>query len=193
MKFLRRSANKSAPRPAAPLALYGLMAEFDGPDELLAAAEKAHSAGYQRMDAFSPFPIEELAEAVGFKHTRLPLVVLIGGLTGAASGFLLQWYTQVVDYPVVVFGRPPLPWPAYIPITFELGILFAAFAAVFGMVLMNGLPMPYHPVFNAPRFERASQDGFFLCIEAADPKFDRNGTQRFLESLNARAVSEVQQ
>jgi hypothetical protein len=193
MKFFQRAQQAALPAtPAAPPMLYGLMAEFTGPDELLAAAQKAHKAGFQRTDAFSPFPIEELADALGHHKDWLPTVVLAGGLTGAAAGFFLQWYTQVVEYPLVVFGRPPFPWPAYIPITFECGILGAAFSAVFGMVLMNGLPLPYHPVFNAPRFERASQDGFFLLIEATDPKFDLNRTRQYLESLGARAVNEVQ-
>jgi hypothetical protein len=181
--------------PKAPAAVqagtYGLMAEFETADELLAAARRAHAEGYTKMDAYSPFPIEELAEAVGFHHTRLPLVVLICGITGALTGFLLQTYSFTVDYPLNVQGRPFFSWPAFVPITFELMILFSAFGAVFGMILMNGLPLPYHPVFNAPRFDRASQDGFFLCIEATDPKFDIAKTRSFLEGLKARAVSEV--
>lgn len=195
MNLFGRTRNNppAAPRPAAPSALYGLAAEFDGPNELLSAARKVKKAGYQRIDAFSPFPIHELDEAVGFKGTKLPLVVLLGGVTGAVLGFLFQWYTQVIEYPLVVFGRPPFPWPAFIPITFECGILGAAFAAVIGMVLMNGLPLPYHPMFGAQNFDRASQDAFFLCIEANDPKFDRNKTQQLLQSLNPRAISEVQQ
>ena len=194
-RFRRNRAPQAPaiPRAAVPAPLYGLIAEFGDADELLHAAEAAQHAGFTRMDAYSPFPIEELAEAVGFKKTYLPAVVLVGGLTGAATGFGLQWLTQVVDYPLIVFGRPPFPWPAYIPITFEMGILFASFSAVIGMVLMNGLPQPYHPVFNAPNFERASQDKFFLCIEARDPKFDINRTREFLQGLHARAISEVQQ
>lgn len=193
--IFRRNRTPAAamPRAVAAAPLYGLIAEFGDADELLHAAEAAQHAGYTRMDAYSPFPIEELAEAVGFKKTYLPLAVLVGGLTGAATGFGLQWLTQVVDYPIVVFGRPPFPWPAYIPITFELGILFAAFSAVISMVLMNGLPQPYHPVFNAPDFDRASQDKFFLCIEANDPKFNLNRTREFLQGLHARAINEVQQ
>lgn len=181
--------------PKAPAAVqagtYGLMAEFETADELLAAARRAHAEGYTRMDAYSPFPIEELAEAVGFHHTRLPLVVLICGITGALTGFLLQTYSYTIDYPLNVQGRPFFSWPAFVPITFELMILFSAFGAVFGMILMNGLPLPYHPSFNAPRFDRASQDAFFLCIEASDPKFDVAKTRSFLEGLKARAVSEV--
>lgn len=170
---------------------YGLMAEFASADELFAAARSANQAGFTKMDAYSPFPIEGLAEEVGFHHTRLPLVVLIGGITGALTGFGLQAYSFMVDYPVNVGGRPFLSWPAFVPITFELMILLSAFGAVFGMFLMNGLPRLYHPVFNAPRFDRATQDAFFLCIEADDPKFDLVETRSFLEGLKALAVSEV--
>lgn len=183
----------AVPRSAVPSPLFGLVAEFSDADELLHAAEAAQHAGYTRTDAFSPFPIEELAEAVGHKRDWLPAVVLAGGLTGATFGFGLQWLTAVIDYPLVVFGRPPFAWPAYIPITFECTILFAAFAAVFGMVLMNGLPQHYHPMFNAPDFDHATQDKFFLSIEARDPKFDINKTREFLQGLHARAINEVQQ
>ncbi|KAB8141033.1 DUF3341 domain-containing protein [Chloroflexia bacterium SDU3-3] len=191
--IFRRGAARPAPAAAAPAPLYGLVGEFRDADALLHAAEAAEHAGYTKLDAFSPFPIEELAEAVGHKKDRLPAVVLTGGLTGAVFGFGLQWLTQVIDYPLVVFGRPPFAWPAYIPITFECTILFAAFSAVFGMVLMNGLPQPYHPMFNAPDFERASQDKFFLVIEARDPKFDLQKTRAFLSSQHAIAINEVQQ
>jgi len=171
--------------------IYGLMAEFDSPDDLLAAAKRAHTEGYRRMDAYSPFPVEGLAEAIEVRHTRLPLLVLIAGILGALVGFVSQYYVTVFDYPINVGGRPLNSWPAYIPITFEVTILFAALTAVFGMIAMNGLPMPYHPVFNVPAFGGASRDRFFLCIEAADPRFDREGTRRFLEGLQAREVSEV--
>jgi hypothetical protein len=170
---------------------YGLMAEFASADELFAAARSANQAGFTKMDAFSPFPIEGLAEEVGFHHTRLPLIVLIGGITGALTGLGMQSYSFMVDYPVNVGGRPFFSWPAFVPITFELMILLAAFGAVFGMFLLNGLPRLYHPVFNAPRFDRATQDAFFLCIEADDPKFDLVETRSFLEGLKATAVSEV--
>jgi hypothetical protein len=171
--------------------IYGLMAEFDTPEALLSAARRAHAEGYRRMDAHTPFPVEGLSEAIGFHHTWLPLLVLLAGLFGAFVGFASQYYVTVFDYPLNVGGRPLNSWPAYIPITFEVTILFAALTAVVAMIALNGLPMPYHPVFNVPAFARASRDRFFLCIEAADPRFDREGTRRFLESVKAREVSEV--
>jgi hypothetical protein len=176
-----------APRPT----LYGLMAEFDTPTALVAAANAARLEGYRRMDAYSPIPIEELHAALGFHHTRLPLIVLIGGILGGAGGYGLQYWSQVIAYPLNIGGRPFNSWPQFIPVTFETTILGAALAAVFGMLALNGLPMPYHPVFNAPRFALASRNRFFLCIEARDPKFDREGTQRFLDGLDPRGVSEV--
>ena len=171
--------------------IYGLMAEFDDPTSLVTATERAHHEGYRNMDAYSPFPIEELHEALGSKHTRLPLIVLIGGLVGCIGGYMLQYWSQVIRYPMNVGGRPVHSWPSFIVPTFECTILFAAFAAVLGMLGLNGLPMPYHPVFNAERFALASRDRFFLCIEARDPKFDREKVWAFLTGLKAHAVMDV--
>ena len=172
--------------------IYGLMAEFATPEELLEAAHRTHEAGYRRIDAFAPFPIEGLAHAVGFKGSRLPLVVLLAGIMGGISGFSLQYYAAVIGYPLNVGGRPLNSWPAFIPVTFELTILFAAGAAVFGMLAMNGLPTPYHPVFNVPRFALASRDRFFLCIKARDPMFDLEITKNFMQTLHPREVTEIE-
>jgi hypothetical protein len=171
--------------------VYGLMAEFQDPNELVAAAHRAYHEGYRRMDAYSPLPIEELHEAIGFRHTRLPLIVLIGGFIGGLSGFALQSWASIVAYPLNIGGKPLFSWPAFIPVTFECTILGAALSAVFGMLALNGLPQPYHPVFNVPRFALASRNRFFLCIEARDAKFDLDGTRRFLEMLDPREVSIV--
>jgi hypothetical protein len=170
--------------------IYGLMAQFDEPGAAVAAAREAYAAGYREMDAFTPYPIEELSEAIGFHHTRLPLLVLLGGLAGAVGGFLLQFWVATIAYPVNVGGRPLNSWPAWVPVTFETTVLCAAFAAVLGMLALNGLPRPHHPVFNAPQFELATRDRFFLCIEARDPRFDRVETRRLLERLGAK-VSDV--
>lgn len=172
--------------------LYGLIAEFDNPDDLVAAARQAYSAGYRKMDAYSPLPVHGLAEAIGFNRRELPLLVLLGGLAGAIGGFGLMYWISVVDYPLNIGGRPLNSWPAYIPITFETTVLFAAFAAVFGMLALNGLPMPHHPIFNAPRFAMATHSSFFLCIEAEDPKFHATETREFLAGLHSREVTEVE-
>ena len=172
--------------------LYGLMAEFESPAELLDAAGRAYEEGYRRMDAYTPFPVHGLAEALGFRRTRLPLLVFFGGIAGCVGGYYLQYWISAIDYPLNIGGRPLNSWPAFIPVTFELTILVAALAAVLGMLALNGLPMPYHPVFNVPAFERATRNRFFLCIESIDPKFDRGETTHFLESLKPHAVFEVE-
>jgi Protein of unknown function (DUF3341) len=170
----------------------GLMAEFDNPTSLLNATSRAYQEGYREMEAYTPFPVDGLSEALGFHRTSVPLIVLLGGITGCLGGFFLQYYISVIYWPLIVGGRPFNSWPAFIPVTFELTVLCAALAAVFGMLALNGLPKPHHPVFNVPRFGLASRDRFFLCIEAADPKFDPAETRRFLESLAAREVSDVE-
>ena len=172
--------------------LYGLLAEFESPEALLAAAHKTRAAGYKRMDAFTPLLVEGLAEAVGFERTSLPLVVLIGGVLGGLAGFGMQYYANVYSYPLNIAGKPFNSWPAFIPITFELTILGAAVFCVFGMLAMNGLPAPYHPVFNVQRFALATRDRFFLLIKARDRQFDAAKTKVFLQSLQAREVSEVE-
>lgn len=171
--------------------LYGLMAEFDQPEPLLEAAHQARAAGYRHMDAYTPMPVEGLAEAIGFRSTAVQRAVFVAGVLGATGGFMLCWWITVVAYPHNVAGRPLNSWPAYVPITFESMVLIACLTAVVGMLALNGLPQPYHPVFNVERFEHASRDRFFLCIEATDPKFDPDDTRSFLEQLNPQEVSEV--
>jgi len=171
--------------------IYGLMAEFDTPTALVTAARQTYEAGYKKIDAYSPFPIEELSEAIGFHHNGVPLVVLSGGILGCVCGYLMQWWIAAVSYPVNVGGRPLNSWPAFVVVTFELTILFSVLAAVFGMLALNGLPMPYHPVFNVPRFAFATKDRFFLIVFSSDPKYSSQGTRTFLEGLNPRSISEV--
>jgi hypothetical protein len=173
------------------LGTHGLLAEFETPEALLAAAAAAHERGYRRMDAYSPFPIEGLDHAIGFRSSRLPALVFGGGILGGIGGYVLQYWTSVIDYPVNIGGRPFHSWPSFVPITFECAVLGAALTAVLGMFALNGLPQPYHPVFNAERFQFASKDRFFLCIEAKDPLYDREKTAKDLNGWKARDVAEV--
>jgi hypothetical protein len=171
--------------------IYGMMAEFDSPARLVEAAHRTHAAGYQKIDAYSPFPVEGLADAIGFHKNAVPLVVLIGGLIGGLSGYALQYWISVISYPINVGGKPYHSWPAFIVVTFEMTILFGGISAVFGMLALNGLPMPYHPVFNVPRFAFATKDRFFLIVFATDPKYSPGTTRSFLEGLGPRSISEV--
>ena len=171
--------------------LYGVMAEFDSPREIVAAARAAREAGFTRMDAYSPFPIHEMDEALGIRRSILSYLIFAGGVLGGLAGFGLMYYTHVIDYPLNVGGRPFLAIPMFIPITFECIVLGAALTGVVGMFILNGLPQPYHPVFNVPRFALASRDKFFLAIESSDPKFDHDETTGFLQNLNAREVFDV--
>ena len=172
--------------------IYGVIGQFDRPSTLVSAAREAYAAGYRQINGYSPFPIEELTEAIGFKRTILPLIVLIGGIIGGLGGFFMQYYLEVIDYPLNVGGKPFNSWPAFIPITFECTVLVAAFSAVLGMLALNKLPQPYHPVFNAPNFALATRDKFFLVIEANDPKFRHDETTQFMNTLGAMGVSDVE-
>jgi hypothetical protein len=172
--------------------IYGLLAEFDDPTALVAAAKRTYAAGYRKIDTFSPYPIEEAWEAIGQHDRRLSLIVLGGGLTGLLTGLGLQEWVHQIAYPINIAGKPLNSWPQFVPVIFELTILFAALSGAIGMIVLNGLPMPYHPVFNVKRFERASRDKFFLLVESADPKFDRMQTLDFLKTLNASEINEVE-
>jgi hypothetical protein len=172
-------------------AMYGLLAEFDDPDRLVAATRQVRQAGYRKIDAFAPYPIDDLADALDFHDSKTPLMVLAGGIVGCIGGYLLQYWASAIAYPINVGGKPLNSWPAFVPVTFETAILVAALAAVIGMLALNGLPMPYHPLFNVARFSHVTQDGFFLCVEAADPRYDHDVTRRFLESLGPREVYNV--
>ena len=175
-------------------ALYGVMAEFDNPTSLVEAARRTYDEGYRRFESYSPYPVHEVFDAMHIRDKRVSLFVLIGGLTGLCTGLGLQIWVSAIAYPLNVGGRPFISWPMFIPVTFELTILFAAFAAVFGMLGLNGLPLPYHPVFNVERFAaHASQDRFFLAIEATDAKFDRVQTRSFLQGLGAKEVNDVEE
>ncbi len=183
------------PPGATPMAeeasLYGLMAEFNNHEELLAAAKQAHAAGYRRMDAFSPFPVDGLAEALGHQCSAIPLVTMAGGIIGGLGAYFMQWYSMGRLYALNIGGRPLNSWPNFIPITFELTILIASLSAFVAVLVLNRLPEPNHPVFNAPEFRRASIDRFFLCIETVDPKFDFAVTHAFLKRLNPLTVAVV--
>jgi ActD protein len=171
--------------------LYGLMAEFDSATAIVAAARKAREAGYAKVDAFTPFPIHELDDALKLPRTKLPWLVFFGGIAGLLGGFALEYWISVVDYPLNIGGRPFASWPAFVVPAYETTILLASITAVVAMIALNGLPQPYHPVFNAPNFSNASADRFFLCIEAADGKFDHAGTRQFLEGLHPLGVNDV--
>jgi hypothetical protein len=175
-------------QPAGP---FGLMAEFDTATALVSAARRAREAGFTKIDAYSPYPIEELNQAMKLPRNRVPLVVLIGGLTGMLAGYGLEYWTSVIDYPMNIGGRPYHSVPSFIVPAYETTILLAALGAVVGMIVLNGLPMPYHPVFNVPAFENASSDRFFLTIETADPRFDARATREFLQGLHPVGVSDI--
>jgi Protein of unknown function (DUF3341) len=171
--------------------LYGVMGEFETASDLIRAAEKTRDAGYKKMDAYAPYPVEGLSEALGLRRSWVPFLTLMGGLGGGLTGFGFQYWVNVIAYPLNIAGRPLNSWPAFIPVTFELTILGAASFAVFGMLALNKLPHPYHPVFNVARFSRATTDRFFICIEATDPKFNLTESTRFLQSLDAQHITEV--
>ena len=171
--------------------IYGLMAEFETPTELVNACKAAYAEGYREMDAYSPFPIEEASEAIGFHKSAVPLVVLTGGILGGLSGFLLQYWINVIAYPLNIGGKPFNSWPAFVVPTFEMTILFAGLCGMFGMFALNGLPRPYHPLFHVDQFSKVTRNRFFLCVEAIDPKFDLAGTQQFMERLKPLSISEV--
>jgi hypothetical protein len=179
-------------KPSGRPTIYGLMAEFETPHALVDAARRAHHEGYRKLDAYSPVPIEELHDALHMHDERLPKMVMIGGILGGLGGYSLQYWAATMAYPMNVGGRPLHSWPTFIPVTFETTILAAALTAVLGMLALNGLPQPFHPVFNVPRFALASRNRFFLCIESRDPKFNLDTTRKFLETLGAREVSVVE-
>ena len=171
--------------------IYGVMGEFGKPEELLHAVEKVRGAGYRRFDAFAPFPVEGLSEALGLKRNLVPAITLLGGLAGGLGGFGFQYWAAAIAYPMNIGGRPLNSWPAFIPVTFELTVLGASLAAVFGMLALNKLPQPNHPVFNVHRFTHASSDRFFVCIESKDRKFDLAECARLLEEVHAHHITEV--
>ena len=171
--------------------LYGILAEFDTPTDLVDAARKVRDAGYTKTDAFSPFPLHEIDEALGIKRSILPYLMFAGGITGLLSGLGLEYYVHVLAWPIIVGGRPAFSLPSFVPPAFEMTILFTAFTGVLGMLFLNGLPSPYHPVFNVPRFALATREKFFLIIESTDPMYDYPETRSFMESLGAQEVFDV--
>ncbi|HJT69033.1 MAG TPA: DUF3341 domain-containing protein [Terriglobales bacterium] len=171
--------------------IFGLMAEFDNVNDAIVAAQRSYAAGYRKMDAYAPFPVEELSEAVGFHKDGVALVCLVGGLLGCSAAYILQWWINTISYPVNIGGRPLHSWPSFIIVSFEMTILFSGLSAVFGMLSLNGLPMPYHPVFNVPQFEGASRDRFFIVIFSSDKNYDAVRTRQFLEGLSPISVAEV--
>ncbi len=176
-----------------PAGIWGVMAQFSTPEDVVAAAEKAFAAGYRKMDAYSPHPIEGLAEAMGKARTRIPLLVLMAGITGLFAGYGLEFFVSVIDYPLNIGGRPLNSIPSFVPVAYECTILFASLMSALGMLAINGFPMPYHPVFNVPEFARgASCDKFFLCLEATDPKFTPEGARSFLNTLKSEGVHDVE-
>ena len=186
-----RDAAHAAPAPHE-RDLYGLVAEFDAVEQLEDAAEKAYAEGYRTMDAYTPYPVEGLDEKLGMRPTRLGWIVLAAGIAGALGGFFLQWYANVVFYPLNIGGKPLNSWPNFIVITFEVTVLLSSFAAGLFMIARNGMPRGYHPIFNTPNFEAATRDRFFLCIESRDERFDTSRTRTFLEALEPLRVSEVE-
>lgn len=179
-------------RAAVARPVWGLLAEFDTHEALLAAVRRARAAGFTRMDAYSPYPLPDVSDAMGFTGAwKVAFLTLVGGLLGAGGGYALQYYLMAVDYPLNVGGRPLHSWPAFVPVTFELMVLFASIIGVVGLFVMNGLPRPHHPLFAVPEFDRATQDAFFVAIESSDPRFDLDGTRRFLANLRPLAIVEV--
>ena len=170
---------------------FGLLAEFIEPDDLVRATARIYETGYRHFEAYSPMPVEGLPEAVGFPRSRMPLIVLVGGIVGCLTGFAMQYLLTVYAYPLNIGGRPLNSWPSFIPVTFELTVLFAALSAVLGMLAMNGLPRPHHPLFAVPQFDRATQDRFFVCIRCTDPLFHEQTTREFLQRLGAKEVIDV--
>ena len=170
---------------------FGLLAEYDTPAAIFKACEKVRDAGYKRWDSYTPFPVHNLDKAMGIKPSVLPWIVFACGMTGAACGILLQWWTSTIAYPIIIAGKPLFSFQANVPVTFECGILFSAFGAVFGMLGLNRLPQLYHPLFNIPRFARVTDDRFFIAIEASDPKYDLDKTRTLLEDSGAARVEEV--